>query len=106
MAPLIDVKVTDLKDLEKKDPYIRYKLFLCGSLASSSARSFSAPLSRITILQQTQEFRATKNSNVKTMTNIQVTKFIYETEGIKGFFRGNLADVLRAIPQGGMITIL
>lgn len=102
MAPLIDVKVEDLKEIEKKDPYIRYKLFFCGALASSSARSFSAPLSRITILQQTQEFRSAHNTNVKTMTNIQVAKFIYETEGLKGFFRGNLADVLRAIPSGGL----
>jgi solute carrier family 25 (mitochondrial phosphate transporter), member 23/24/25/41 len=102
LAPLIDVKVENLLEQEKKDPFIRVKLFIAGAFATSFARCLGAPLTRITILQQTQEFR---NSNLplkQRISNIEIVKQIFKTEGLRGFWRGNLTDLVRSIPQGGI----
>jgi hypothetical protein len=33
----------------------------------------------------------------------EILKEIYKLEGIKGYFRGNLADISRSIPYSGLI---
>ena len=103
LAPLMDVKVENLLDEEKKDPHFRFKLFIAGAIATSFARCLGAPLTRVTILQQTHEFRSRDNplANGK-ISNLQVVKEIFKNEGLKGFWRGNLTDLARSIPQGGI----
>ena len=57
-------------------------------------KTSTAPLSRIKILQQIQGYH----------NETQYSKFynglrkIYKADGIKGFYKGNLANVIKAVP--------
>eukprot|EP01080_Neovahlkampfia_damariscottae_P005751 gene5751-9572_t len=106
LAPLMDVKVENLLDEEKKDPYFRFKLFVAGAVATSFARCLGAPLTRITILQQTHEFRSREAPGKVKISNIQIVKDIFKNEGLRGFWRGNLTDLTRSIPQGGITYLV
>jgi solute carrier family 25 phosphate transporter 23/24/25/41 len=101
LAPLLDVKIQDFDQIIKDDPNMTTKLFFCGALASSSAKSFGAPFSRVAILQQTLVARSL-GQDLEVLSNVQLARHLYKEEGIRGFFRGNFTDVLRCIPSGGI----
>ena len=68
------------------------KTFLIGGVAGSIAKTVVAPLDRMKILYQTS------NSHYKNMSILNVFKNIYKKEGIAGYFKGNLTQVIRIFP--------
>jgi hypothetical protein len=101
LAPLVDFKV-EMTTNQKQDKLYQLKVFIAGGIAGACSKSVGAPLSRITTLQQTQEFRNTGKTITMKLTNVQWAKKIFTEEGLKGFFRGNMADVARSIPYSGI----
>lgn len=70
------------------------------SLLSSIGTAFftktlTAPLTRLKVLKQLQIFHRTNNySNI-----YNGLQYIYKNEGIPGYFKGNWANILKAIPN-------
>jgi Ca2+-binding EF-hand superfamily protein len=94
MAPICDVKLVldDFVD-DRRAP----KLFAAGAFAGACARTAGAPLSRITILQQTALSGSAYSGSL-----LQIARTMVQKEGIRGIFRGNGPDVARAAPQQGI----
>ncbi|KAF4675881.1 RNA polymerase II [Perkinsus chesapeaki] len=74
---------------------------LGGSCGSATAKTVTAPLSRLTILYQVSSMGATKtvhshDSIYKTMKNI------LEKEGLSSMWRGNLVSVIHKFPCGAI----
>ena len=103
LAPLIDFKLK-LTPQQKNDNFYQFKVFIAGGIAGVCSKTVGAPLSRITTLQQTHEFRSVASSIP--LSNIGWAKKILKEEGISGFFRGNLADVIRSIPYSGICYLV
>jgi solute carrier family 25 phosphate transporter 23/24/25/41 len=69
--------------------------FLAGANAGAISRTLTAPLERIKIILQAKDF--TERSNLsKEFQNIK------EKEGLKGFFKGNGANVTKVIPESAL----
>jgi len=88
------------------------KLFVAGGASGAVARVFGSPFARIAILMQTNTLY-TDAEGMKSPTRIdyresqwhrfgQLAQFLWRSEGVKGFFRGNGVDVLRSIPMLGI----
>ena len=75
------------------------KAFLSGGLGSVTAKTLTAPFSRITILMQIQ------STNVQRKSAVEITRDIYNREGVAAFWRGNWASCLHRFPYSG-ITFL
>eukprot|EP00939_MAST-03C_sp_MAST-3C-sp1_P003715 g3715.t1 len=71
-------------------------LLVCGGLAGVCAKSAVSPLERIRILAQT---RPVGHSLSPIALGIEVMK----NEGLKGFWRGNGANVVRVFPSRGIL---
>lgn len=58
-------------------------------------KTLTAPLTRIKVLQQLQSFHKTNKYNhfFKSLQNIHLN------EGFKGYFKGNMANIMKAIPN-------
>eukprot|EP01117_Protostelium_nocturnum_P009815 TRINITY_DN3503_c0_g1_i2.p1 TRINITY_DN3503_c0_g1~~TRINITY_DN3503_c0_g1_i2.p1 ORF type:complete len:391 (-),score=86.55 TRINITY_DN3503_c0_g1_i2:470-1642(-) len=69
------------------------KYLLAGGIAGMISRSATAPLDRLKIILQTSN---TNQGIVKSFTNI------YHQEGVKGYWRGNLANVIKIFPESGI----
>ena len=69
-----------------------YKNLLTGALSSGIARTIMNPLERIEILRQTQNF------DYKNLSFFQSVIKMYKTQGVKGFFKGNTASLMRVLP--------
>jgi hypothetical protein len=72
------------------------KIFVAGALAAVCAKSFVAPLDRTKLLY------STKNPYYKNMNMFQIFKSIYVQEGLRGYYKGNLIQLIRMIPYGGL----
>ena len=72
------------------------RLFLCGALSGIISRTITAPLDRVKIILQVS---SSKNEK-KTVT--QVVDEIWKTEGINGFFRGNITNCIRVAPHNAI----
>ena len=75
------------------------KAFLSGGLGSVTAKTLTAPFSRVTILMQIQ------STNLRRKTAIEISRDIYTREGVMAFWRGNWASCLHRFPYSG-ITFL
>lgn len=64
-----------------------------GAFAGGFAKTFTAPFDRVKILCQTG----------KAPTPISAVKQVWTQEGMLGFWRGNLASLLRIIPNRGVL---
>jgi len=64
---------------------------ISGGLAGAIAGTFVAPIERVIVLKQT----ALKNAHTSFYYNL---KNIYQQENIRGFFKGNLVNMVRVIP--------
>ena len=71
-----------------------FESFIGSGLSAIITKTSVAPLERIKILKQSQNYYNQSNYN----TIYKSCKFILENEGIKGFYRGNCSNLLRIIP--------
>lgn len=73
----------------------------CGAFSGVVARTVAAPFERLKILYQTQDLSATAASDIHANRYSSIGQSlsrIYRNEGIMGYFRGNGANLVRAIP--------
>ncbi|GMH29125.1 hypothetical protein Nepgr_030968 [Nepenthes gracilis] len=73
-------------------------LFAAGAVAGAAAKTVTAPLDRIKLLMQTHGVRVTQESGKKAIGFIEALTMIGKEEGIKGYWKGNLPQVMRIIP--------
>jgi hypothetical protein len=69
-----------------------YKNLATAGVASVIARTTVCPLERVEILRQID------NSEFKSINLVKSLKKLYEVQGIKGLFKGNIASLLRIFP--------
>ncbi len=72
--------------------------FLYGGVAGAVGKTLGAPLARLVILMQTG---GAEGSGV-----VGAARSVFAREGLRGFFRGNLVDVMRGFNQNGINYIL
>lgn len=77
-------------------------LFTAGAIAGAAAKTVTAPLDRIKLLMQTQGLRVGQESAKKAIGFIEAIKLIGKEEGIKGYWKGNLPQVIRIIPYSAV----
>lgn len=68
------------------------RIFLAGGIAGAVSRTVTAPLDRIKVLMQ-----ASHGEN--TLNIISSTKKIYNSSGIKGFWKGNGVNCIKLFPE-------
>ena len=73
-------------------PFPSWKSLVAGGVAGAVSRTVVSPLERIKLLFQMQG-RPPKYTGV-----LQAMRLIYREDGVKGFFYGNLANVIRITP--------
>ncbi|KAL3536516.1 hypothetical protein ACH5RR_004977 [Cinchona calisaya] len=73
-------------------------LFAAGAIAGASAKTVTAPLDRIKLLMQTHGVRVGQEGVRKGIGFIEAITLIGKEEGIKGYWKGNLPQVIRIIP--------
>ena len=71
-----------------------FESFIGSGVSAIITKSSVAPLERIKILKQTQNYYNHSNYN----TIYSSCKFIFKNEGLSGFYRGNYSNLLRIIP--------
>ncbi|KAK9290185.1 hypothetical protein L1049_008351 [Liquidambar formosana] len=77
-------------------------LFAAGAIAGAAAKSVTAPLDRIKLLMQTHGLRVGQESAKKAIGFIEAITLIGKQEGIKGYWKGNLPQVIRIIPYSAV----
>ncbi|KAK4268614.1 hypothetical protein QN277_025238 [Acacia crassicarpa] len=77
-------------------------LFLAGAIAGAAAKTVTAPLDRIKILMQTHGVRVGQESAKKAINFIEAVTVIGKEEGIRGYWKGNLPQVIRVIPYSAV----
>ncbi|XP_059305380.1 thylakoid ADP,ATP carrier protein, chloroplastic-like [Lycium ferocissimum] len=77
-------------------------LFAAGAIAGAAAKSVTAPLDRIKLLMQTHGLRAGQEAAKKGIGFIEAFALIGKEEGIKGYWKGNLPQVIRIIPYSAV----
>ncbi|CAI9097306.1 OLC1v1033697C1 [Oldenlandia corymbosa var. corymbosa] len=73
-------------------------LFAAGAIAGAAAKTVTAPLDRIKLLLQTHGLRVGQDGVRKGIGFIEAFTLIGKEEGIKGYWKGNLPQVIRIIP--------
>ncbi|KAL5740407.1 hypothetical protein ACOSP7_029291 [Xanthoceras sorbifolium] len=77
-------------------------IFAAGAAAGAAAKTVTAPLDRIKLLMQTHGVRVGHESAKKAIGFIEAIKLIVKEEGIKGYWKGNLPQVIRIIPYSAV----
>lgn len=77
-------------------------LFAAGAIAGAAAKTFTAPLDRIKLLMQTHGVRVGQESTKKAIGFVEAITLIAKDEGIKGYWKGNLPQVIRIIPYSAV----
>ncbi|KAK9168150.1 hypothetical protein Syun_000290 [Stephania yunnanensis] len=77
-------------------------VFAAGAVAGATAKTFTAPLDRIKILMQTHGLRVGQESAKKAIGFFEAVTLIGKEEGIKGYWKGNLPQVIRIIPYSAV----
>ncbi|KAK1365505.1 Thylakoid ADP,ATP carrier protein, chloroplastic [Heracleum sosnowskyi] len=77
-------------------------LFAAGAVAGAVAKSITAPLDRVKLLMQTHGLRAGQESAKKAIGFIEAITLIGKEEGLKGYWKGNLPQVIRIIPYSAV----
>uniref|UniRef100_A0A7N0TXM2 Uncharacterized protein n=1 Tax=Kalanchoe fedtschenkoi TaxID=63787 RepID=A0A7N0TXM2_KALFE len=73
-------------------------LFLAGAAAGAAAKTLTAPLDRVKLLMQTHGLRVGQESAKKAVGFFEALALIGKEEGLKGYWKGNLPQVIRIIP--------
>ncbi|KAH8505982.1 hypothetical protein Peur_044727 [Populus x canadensis] len=77
-------------------------IFAAGAVAGAAAKTVTAPLDRIKLLMQTYGVRAGQESAKKAIGFIEAIVMIGKEEGVKGYWKGNLPQVIRIIPYSAV----
>lgn len=77
-------------------------LFAAGAIAGVASKTLTAPLDRIKLLMQTHGVRAAGATANKAIGFIEAITLIRMEEGIKGYWKGNLPQVIRIIPYSAV----
>ncbi|KAL8120263.1 thylakoid ADP,ATP carrier protein, chloroplastic-like isoform X2 [Apium graveolens] len=77
-------------------------LFAAGAVAGAVAKSVTAPLDRVKLLMQTHGLRAGQETAKKAIGFIEAITLIGKEEGLKGYWKGNLPQVIRIIPYSAV----
>ncbi|XP_059641460.1 thylakoid ADP,ATP carrier protein, chloroplastic [Cornus florida] len=77
-------------------------LFAAGAVAGAAAKTVTAPLDRIKLLMQTHGLRAGQESAKKGIGFLEAIAMIGKEEGVKGYWKGNLPQVIRIIPYSAV----
>ncbi|WCJ28067.1 Mitochondrial substrate carrier family protein [Euphorbia peplus] len=74
-------------------------IFVAGAIAGAAAKTVTAPLDRIKLLMQTHGVRTGQQ---KAIGFVEAIAVIGKEEGIKGYWKGNLPQVIRIIPYSAV----
>ncbi|XP_031484913.1 thylakoid ADP,ATP carrier protein, chloroplastic-like isoform X2 [Nymphaea colorata] len=77
-------------------------LFCAGALAGAAAKTVTAPLDRIKLLMQTHGLRAAEVTTTKGIGFLEALTMIGKEDGVKGYWKGNLPQVIRIIPYSAV----
>ncbi|CAN1853690.1 Probable envelope ADP,ATP carrier protein, chloroplastic [Linum perenne] len=77
-------------------------IFIAGAIAGAAAKTLTAPLDRVKILMQTHGIRVGQESAKKAIGFVEALALIGKEEGIKGYWKGNLPQVIRIIPYSAV----
>ncbi|XP_057435234.1 probable envelope ADP,ATP carrier protein, chloroplastic [Lotus japonicus] len=78
-------------------------LFSAGAIAGAAAKTVTAPLDRIKLLMQTHGVRVGQDSAKKAAIGfVEAITVIGKEEGIRGYWKGNLPQVIRVIPYSAV----
>ncbi|KAF8724152.1 hypothetical protein HU200_021168 [Digitaria exilis] len=77
-------------------------LFAAGAAAGAAAKTVTAPLDRVKILMQTHSVRVAGESGKKGVGFLEAIADIGKEEGLKGYWKGNLPQVIRIIPYSAV----
>ncbi|KAG2596631.1 probable envelope ADP,ATP carrier protein, chloroplastic [Panicum virgatum] len=77
-------------------------LFAAGAAAGAAAKTVTAPLDRVKILMQTHSVRVAGESAKKAVGFLEAIADIGKEEGLKGYWKGNLPQVIRIIPYSAV----
>lgn len=81
---------------EKK--YAAWVDVVAGGFGGSLAKSLLSPFQRIVVLQQLGQHKG--------YSILQLTRYIYTQDGLKGFWRGNLTSMVIRVPYSGIQFLL
>lgn len=77
-------------------------IFLAGAMAGAAAKTVTAPLDRVKLLMQTHGVRVGQETAKQAIGFIEAIVLIGKEEGIKGYWKGNLPQVLRVLPYSAV----
>ncbi|OQU86659.1 hypothetical protein SORBI_3003G122300 [Sorghum bicolor] len=77
-------------------------LFAAGAAAGTIAKTVTAPLDRVKILMQTHSVRVAGESAKKGVGFLEAMADIGKKDGLKGYWKGNLPQVIRIIPYSAV----
>ncbi|XP_068668566.1 thylakoid ADP,ATP carrier protein, chloroplastic-like [Aristolochia californica] len=77
-------------------------LFAAGAVAGVAAKSVTAPLDRVKLLMQTHGLRVMEEGGKRGIGFIEAMALIGKEEGVKGYWKGNLPQVIRIIPYSAV----
>eukprot|EP00270_Netrium_digitus_P005311 TRINITY_DN16982_c0_g1_i1.p1 TRINITY_DN16982_c0_g1~~TRINITY_DN16982_c0_g1_i1.p1 ORF type:complete len:429 (+),score=54.92 TRINITY_DN16982_c0_g1_i1:257-1543(+) len=76
-------------------------IFVAGAIAGAIAKTVTAPLDRVKLLVQVHTAQAVKSSS-KNLSALDAFIQIGKEDGIKGYWKGNLPQVIRIIPYSAV----
>lgn len=89
------------EELELPESGFSEKNFICGSLSKLIAIFITYPLTTIrTRVQQNQYFNNRSEAKYRSVTDI--SRQMLMKEGVKGFYKGMVANLMKGIPQRGI----
>uniref|UniRef100_A0A6V7QWS0 Uncharacterized protein n=1 Tax=Ananas comosus var. bracteatus TaxID=296719 RepID=A0A6V7QWS0_ANACO len=77
-------------------------LFSAGAISGAAAKTLTAPLDRVKLLMQTHSLRAAQGGGKKGFGFAEAITMIGKDEGIRGYWKGNLPQVIRIIPYSAV----
>ncbi|KAI3677520.1 hypothetical protein L6452_36784 [Arctium lappa] len=77
-------------------------VFAAGAVSGAAAKTVTAPLDRVKLIMQTHGLRVGQESAKKTLGFIQAFVSVGKQEGIKGYWKGNFAQVVRVLPYSAV----
>ncbi|KAI5075997.1 hypothetical protein GOP47_0008062 [Adiantum capillus-veneris] len=77
-------------------------LFLAGAVAGATAKTVTAPLDRIKLLMQVHAVKATQEISKRSIGFLEAAMKIGKEEGMQGYWKGNLPQVIRVIPYSAV----
>ncbi|CAK9267111.1 unnamed protein product [Sphagnum jensenii] len=77
-------------------------LFAAGAVAGAAAKTVTAPLDRIKLLMQVHGIQMVQEGSKRGIGFLEATLKVANEEGFKGFWKGNVPQVIRVIPYSAV----